>query len=164
MIFISKYFISFFLCSLTLFSCTHKKSVVNTIQTTVAETPKIAFYTFTITGDTIANTLQAILKNKIIADGKLKEREQINAKNLPNCLKLVFLNGSTILKEVYIEHPLYKHVDVYGDGGKIESKDIKITNADFTVRIDKIKNLQEIIIYEYVSFIQTKNIITLKTE
>ncbi len=149
---------------LSFISCSHKNKSLAKSDTVITEAPKIVFFTFSITKDTLLKTVNIILKNKTVVDGKFKDQEQLSAKNSPNNLKLVFGNGNKTLKEIYVEHPLYKRVDVYGDKGEITSKEINLTTAEFTVRIEQQKGMNKVIVTEFVNFKEIKNTNTLKLD
>ena len=123
--------------------------------------PKIAFFVFTVNKDSGSNNLNVILKDKIITEGKLKTQEEYTANSFPNALQLVFYNGKSMVKEIFIEHPLYKRVDVYQENGKIESKSFNLMKVDFSIRTGWTGDVNKLFIYEYINREKTKNVIKL---
>ena len=162
--FLLKYQFCLLLFVLSFLSCTPKNKSLASAKVIENEIPQIVFLTFNVVKDTLTKKVSISLKNKIVVNGKFKDQEQISAKNSPNNLTLVFGNGNKVLKEIYIEHPLYKRVDVYGDKGEISTKEINLTTAEFTLRIEKQKEINKVTIHEFVNFTETKSINILKLD
>lgn len=160
-----KYLFCFSILSLSLIGCVHKKKTQAQADKTIAEeTPQIVFLTFSIAKDTTNKTIAVNLKSKTVVNGKFKDQEQVSAKSLPNYLTLVFGNGSKAQKTIYLEHPLYKRVDVYGEKGEIESKEIRLSSSEFNLRVEKQKGINTVNITEIVNFKETKTNLSLKLD
>ncbi len=147
------------LFSMLFAGCTHPKHTTSTDTINVQEQAKIAFFVFTASKDSLSNVLDVTLKDKIITEGKLKPQQENTANSFPDCLKLVFSNGTTVLKEIYVEHPLYRRMDVFSENGTIESKSLHLPSSDFSLRMSWINNANKLLIYEYINYKKTNNVV-----
>lgn len=93
----------------------------------------LVFLTFTMRNDTVSRK-EIRLTGKTIVYEKLKT--VTSDSNSPNRLVITQLNSSgKRLSSVAVDHPLFRRVEFANDQGQFQSKEIKLTDAEFFVRV-----------------------------
>ncbi|MES2681282.1 MAG: hypothetical protein V4635_15410 [Bacteroidota bacterium] len=140
-----------------LFSCKPPK----TAATEPVE--KTAFFTIALTRDSVAKKTGVELKNINVVDQKIRYNIDEGQSQNPYFLKIEieYKNGRVIT--AFTEHPLYKHLEIYSESGKIESKLIPLSQGEVTARVPYFEKYKKITVVEIVNFKEVKPI-TLKNE
>lgn len=126
-------------------------------------TEKTAFYTFSIQRDTIKNQTQFKVLDVQIADIKINYLVNKAIEKEPYYLKLEIVDDSKHQISALVSHPLYKRFDLYSESGEIESKSVKLQQAEFVVRVPFFSSYKTITFTETINFVSQKPI-TLKYE
>lgn len=93
----------------------------------------LVFLTFTMRNDTLSGK-EIRLTGKTIVHERLKAVTPDS--NSPNRLVITQLNSSgKKLSSVAVDHPLFRRVEFANDQGQFQSKEIKLTDAEFFVRV-----------------------------
>lgn len=93
----------------------------------------LVFLTFTMRNDTVSGK-EIRLTGKMIVHEKLKAA--VYGSDSPNRLVITQLNSSgKKLSSVAVDHPLFRRVEFANDQGQFQSKEIKLTDAEFFVRV-----------------------------
>ena len=142
--------------------CGKKNYASNQAQTAVIQTPqsnadqqkkapeKLLFLSFTIKKTKPQNEVK--LLNKIVSEGKMKTGwENTASPTDANFLQFNFLSSGDTTITYYLEHPLYKHVEVADAEGKLHRKDIELDSAEFFIRTPLLENLKGVQVAEKVT-------------
>jgi hypothetical protein len=81
------------------------------------------------------------------AQGVLKHQPD---RFFPAFLHCYLYSGNVVLDSVKVEHPLYRHLEFVSGEKSMSSKDTLVDNADFFIRFQTQKNVNEIRITETV--------------
>ena len=93
----------------------------------------LVFLTFTMRNDTVSGK-EIRLTGKTIVHEKLKVA--VFSSDSPNRLLITQLNSAgKKLSSVAVDHPLFRRVEFANDQGQFQSKEIKLTDAEFFVRV-----------------------------
>ncbi len=124
---------------------------------------KTAFYTFSIQRDTIKNQSQFKVLDVQIADTKINYHLNKAIEKEPYYIRLNIIDESKHQITALVSHPLYKRFDLYSETGEIESKSVKLQNAEFVLRVPFFSSYKTITFTETINFVNQKPI-TLKYE
>jgi hypothetical protein len=124
---------------------------------------KTAFFTILLTRDSVAKKTGVELKNINVVDQKIRYNIDEGQSQNPYFLKIEieYKNGRVIT--AFTEHPLFKHLEIYSESGKIESKLIPLSQGEVTVRVPYFEKYKKITVIETVNFKEVKPI-TVKNE
>lgn len=124
---------------------------------------KTAFYTFSIQRDTIKNQSQFKVLDVQIADTKINYHLNKAIEKEPYYIRLNIIDEFKHQITALVSHPLYKRFDLYSETGEIESKSVKLQNAEFVLRVPFFSSYKTITFTETINFVNQKPI-TLKYE
>ena len=111
-----------------------KNSVVNDQEIILDEHPKILFINFQANKKQ-DGTIALKLLNKIVTEGKAKEKPRYN--RLKNddweCLQLD--SDEKILQHIFLENPFFKHVEYLNEQGEFEIKTLEFDSVQIPIRL-----------------------------
>lgn len=138
-----------FLFLLLIAACHSPKKVeVNELFITEQTLPdSIAFLLFKINKNTVDSKSFVQLVNEVHSVGKMKQASS-QIITADNYLTLYFYNNKTLLDSIFLDHPLYKHLEYVEENGTPAAKDIELTEAEFFFRWQMQTNLNKIRIFE----------------
>lgn len=141
-----KYHLIVFLLSslISITSCKNSESypdlsVVDEIEE-VNALPKIVFLTYTIKKN-IDASYTILLKNKLITEGRLKEKMPLSSPAIENNLQVLLTDRNELLLDSFVlSNPLIKDVEFVDESGKFLKKTIYLDSIDFSVRFQLDEN------------------------
>jgi len=129
-----------------------------------APVPQILFLVLNASQDTARHDLQVSLKSKRLVQGTLKKDPNSSSPLRGNSLKLVFGNGNgKTLKELYVEHPLRRQVESYGETA-LSAHTLNLPRAELMLRVQWSQEMRQLTISEFIDGKATENTLTLELQ
>lgn len=150
------FFIAALLCSTALlFACRAKR--VKTKKPAAVE--QSAFFTLSLSRDTVAKQTSARIKNVTVVDAKTRYMPDEAKAKEPNFLRIEVIYKNDQVLQAITEHPLYKRFDLYSESGQIESKLISLPQGEVIFRLPYFEEYKRIRIVETIGYKESPPII-----
>lgn len=140
---------------IALFSCVKKGNKSNLVQaaskteSTESAQPQILFLDIQCFKNKSGKDT-CVLGNKILVDGRLKKQSNHFHEEEPGTYTCVFLDqDNKELNRVTVENPLKRRMEVYLEGGKITSDEVKFDSSSFSLRIPYEPSMYQLKIVQY---------------
>lgn len=131
------------------FNCAKKVHTISELDTNNGILPdSIIFFQFQINADSTSPKSEIELMQWQVVKGKLKSEERISGNS--NKIKIT-LQGRRTLKEIVIDHPLFKDYE-YLDGNELKKKRVDLSTAIFYVRTSWNPSYEKIKLTEFREF------------
>jgi hypothetical protein len=105
-----------------------------------SDSPKIAFLNFSIKNDTLQQEIFVRLINKIVTEGKLKEKPRKITPAPNDLIYIVSDENSNELESNYIPNPLKQTLEYVSETGQLAKMDFQRDSAQFSLRVQLIPN------------------------
>lgn len=134
------------LCSALLFACCTSRVKTQSIE----PEEKSAFYTLSITRDSITKVTKAAITRLIVVDSRIRYQPDEAKTREPHYLSIEILYKNSRVVQAYTEHPLHKRFDLYSESGQIESKLISLQQGEVVFRVPYFGEYKKITVVETV--------------
>lgn len=105
---------------------------------------------------------QITLINKIVSEGRMKNGwENSGNPSDDNFLLFSFLSSGDTTINLYLDHPLYKDLEMPDENGKIERNSILLDSTEFFIRTPLLKNVRSVKVTEKVKGSQMRELLQL---
>lgn len=128
---------------------------INAQNETIISSDKIIFLNFLAEN---TNELNVTLISKKEVAGSFKELNNGNSYNNYFLFKF-FDDNSNFIKQIIVEHPLLKNVEYVDELDKLNQKSLKLTKAEFFVRVNVKESINYFLLTEYIQGKQTEKTI-----
>ena len=147
---------------LLMFSCgVLRKNVSNENETQPGSEPSLVFLTLRISHDSVdgGNHIEVIDKKKV--DGQIKTSDN-KPVHYQNYLSVYLYSGDSLVRSMIIEHPLYKNIEYLDADNHLATKDVRLQQDDFFIRLQLTGRSDKIRIYETLKNTPKKELATIK--
>ena len=142
---------------------THKNLLADELQPQNVESKphEITTYFFEMRIDPVNSEKQIELTDKVKGSGILKPGNYVKPRFTPYLIAKIY-NDSSLVEEIYLEHPLYKHIEYVNEEGGLEYKYVELESGDFSFRLQSSKYpAARMELSEYIDEKQIKKLYTL---
>lgn len=138
----------FFISLIDFFSCGGLQNRTETSSISPRQNEDhLVFLVFKITKGSTLQKSKITLIEQTKSVGKMKS-ELENTPTSPNYLTFVCYENTTIIKTLLLPHPLFKNVEYLKDNNQYASKDIKLEEDTFFIRLPFDQKIRKISIFE----------------
>jgi hypothetical protein len=127
--------------------------------------PQLVFINFLIAKDSTRENSVIHISKINIADGRMKQENLpgIYKPDYPNYLRIVIADDHEIKKhESVIEHPLFRSYEYAMNNGDIGIKKVVLAETTFFIRVNYIREMKHIHVFEKLSSSEEKEIASLE--